>query len=159
MPARGLPLTIQAIRLAPELWAEAAKEQAARLEDEPWTEVLGTAFGSMEGKIRNRDVRQLIGFATAEKLNNPTSQRIIRAMKELGWSNDRKFRFMVREKSLGANMTPIPEIIGDPERCWVKGDHQGEPKELRLVAVDQLGKLIPEGQLHLAKRYLVEHRE
>ena len=104
----------ESIRLAKELWPEASREQEQRLEEEPWKEIIEEVLGSMQGKILKSDVREII--------NRPSGQytafdakRLVRAMKELGWKDEKKLRF-------GSS----------PAHCWYLGD---PAKGLRTVQI------------------------
>ena len=97
----------ESIRLDKKLWAEAGKEQEARLEDEPWLEILQEVLRDMEGKVLKSDVREIIARPSGQLTSNDTT-RLNYAMKRLGWKDDKQLRF-------GSS----------PERCWYRGNSTG----------------------------------
>jgi predicted P-loop ATPase len=92
----------ESIRLDKSLWPEAAREQIERLEEEPWKDILDEVLGDMEGKIRKRDVREIIGRPSGQ-FTTLDNKRLKYAMESLGWKDDKQ-RFDT-----------------SPERCWTKG--------------------------------------
>jgi hypothetical protein len=77
------------IRLAKELWPEAAKEQRQRLADDPFVEVLNAHLGHREGKIKAADVWEILGLHGAQ-LTQDVFQRTAEAMKRIGWKRANK---------------------------------------------------------------------
>jgi hypothetical protein len=104
----------ESIRLAKELWKEASIEQEQRLEEEPWKEMIEEVLGDMEGKILKSDVREIINRPSGQ-FTAFDAKRLVRAMKELGWQDEKKLRFG-----------------GDPQHCWYRGD---PAKGLRTVQI------------------------
>lgn len=95
----------ESIRLPEELWAIAEAVQGESLEEEPWVEVLDTALGGLEGKIRSADVWVILGIEPHMRTSEGDN-RMGAAMRELGW--ERKQRRYGR----------------DPEWGYVKGNGQ-----------------------------------
>jgi virulence-associated protein E len=74
----------ESIRLARELWPEAAKEQRQRLADDPFVEVLRNHLGHLEGKIKAADVWEILNLHGAQ-LTQDAYARAAEAMKRIGW--------------------------------------------------------------------------
>ena len=74
----------ESIRLDPGLWSEAAAEQGAREEIEPWQDLLAEALDGLEGKIRSADVWKLVGVQPGNQTQNQNN-RLGSSMKALGW--------------------------------------------------------------------------
>jgi predicted P-loop ATPase len=74
----------ETIRLAPELWPMAAKEQRQRLADDPFVAVLVAHLGHHEGKIRSVDVWEILDLHGAQ-LTQEVYVRAAEAMKRIGW--------------------------------------------------------------------------
>jgi Virulence-associated protein E-like domain len=74
----------ESIRLARELWPEAAKEQRQRLADDPFVEVLANHLGHLEGKIKAADVWEILNLHGAQ-LTQDAYARAAEAMKRIGW--------------------------------------------------------------------------
>lgn len=72
------------LRLDPELYEAAAREQAAREIENPFLEPLQEALGDLTGKIKCGDIRELLGIAP-ERYNQTHKTNLGRAMQELGW--------------------------------------------------------------------------
>jgi predicted P-loop ATPase len=79
----------ESIRLAKELWLEAAKEQRQRLADDPFVEVLANHLGHREGKIKATDVWEILNLHGAQ-LTQDVFQRAAEAMKRIGWERPNK---------------------------------------------------------------------
>ena len=58
----------------------------------------------MEGKILKSDVREIINRPSGQ-FTAFDAKRLVRAMKELGWKDEKKLRFG-----------------GDPQHCWYRGN-------------------------------------
>lgn len=82
--AAEVELKAENLRLDPSLWADAAKEQKARLIENPFKDVLASKLGDMKGRIRNNDVWDLLGVA-AERRRQVHCDNMGAAMRELGW--------------------------------------------------------------------------
>jgi predicted P-loop ATPase len=108
----------ESIRLAPSLYASAAREQEERRAEEPWVQVLGEALHGIEGKLRTEDAWRIVGVAS-ERREQIHCERLGTSMRELGWER--------KQRRFG----------GDPEWAYVKGnarirlevgfDNQGRP--------------------------------
>ena len=79
----------ESIRLARELWPEAAKEQKQRLADDPFVAVLDKYLGNLEGKIKAADVWEILGLHGAQ-LTQDAFARSAEAMKRIGWERPNK---------------------------------------------------------------------
>jgi hypothetical protein len=79
----------ESIRLARDLWPEAAKVQQERLADDPFVAVLGTHLGHLEGKIRAVDVWTILDLRGAQ-LTQEAFVRVSEAMKRIGWKRPNK---------------------------------------------------------------------
>jgi predicted P-loop ATPase len=79
----------ESIRLARELWPEAAKEQRQRLADDPYVAVLANHLGQREGKIKAADVWEILNLHGAQ-LTQDAYQRSAEAMKRIGWKRPNK---------------------------------------------------------------------
>ncbi len=93
----------ESIRLAPSLYASAAREQEGRRVEEPWVQVLDEALRGVEGKLRTEDAWLIVGVAP-ERREQVHCERIGTAMRELGWER--------KQRRFG----------GPPEYAYVKGD-------------------------------------
>lgn len=76
--------TGESIRMDKSLWEEAAQEQSGRAVIDPWTEVIESAIGSLNGKIRANDVWTIIGMPI-DRRTTRDSTRVSNAMKQLGF--------------------------------------------------------------------------
>lgn len=94
------------IRLAQELWGDAAEAQNARIIVDPLAEKIASLLGDMTGRVR--------GFHILEALHVPPEQM-----------NRLKQRFGKIMKSLGWKNTTV-KINGNVDRYFVKGDHARE---------------------------------
>jgi predicted P-loop ATPase len=73
------------IRLAPELWPTAAAQQAQRLTQDPWLEVLQEAgLDEMSGKISMGSIWTIVDVKGAQQTQEQ-SKRVGAAMRDLGW--------------------------------------------------------------------------
>jgi Virulence-associated protein E-like domain len=79
----------ESIRLARELWPEAAKEQRQRLADDPFVAVLANHLGHLEGKIKACDVWEILNLHGAQ-LTQDVYTRAAEAMKRNGWKRPNK---------------------------------------------------------------------
>ena len=79
----------ESIRLARELWPEAAKEQRQRLADDPFVAVLANHLGHLEGKIKAADVWEILNLHGAQ-LTQDVYARAAEAMKRIGWKRPNK---------------------------------------------------------------------
>jgi Virulence-associated protein E-like domain len=79
----------ESIRLARELWPEAAKEQRQRLADDPFVAVLANHLGHLEGKIKACDVWEILNLHGAQ-LTQDAYARAAEAMKRIGWKRPNK---------------------------------------------------------------------
>ena len=78
--ARGEP-----IELPRELWVDAAREQQARTERDPWFEELSNLLVGIEGRLLVEDARRIL----SRDLNHwgpPQNERLARCMRDLGWT-------------------------------------------------------------------------
>ena len=107
--ARGEP-----IELPRELWADAAREQQARTERDPWFEELHNVLVGIEGKLLVEDARQILSRNLAH-WGPPQHERLARCMRDLGWT-----RKQLRDD-------------GKPRYFFVKGQ---EPLRKVVVSVD-----------------------
>ncbi|MBZ9675251.1 virulence-associated E family protein [Mesorhizobium sp. ES1-1] len=84
----------ESIGLPEQLWAAAAAEQAERLEEDPWLEILAKVKGKSTGEVVRVEtshlLRVVLGMDT-ERLNPFHSKRIAILMRRLGWIQT-KFR-------------------------------------------------------------------
>lgn len=92
------------IRLAPDLWADAAREQDDRRVEDPFVELLEAHLGTREGKVRTIDVWRLLRIDPAEATPEQV-RRLGDALRVLGWERSRR-RF----------------DTGAREYCYVRGD-------------------------------------
>jgi predicted P-loop ATPase len=99
----------ESIRLARELWPEAAKEQQQRLADDPFVAVLATHIGHLEGKIKAADVWEILNLHGAQ-LTQDIYARAAEAMKRIGWERP--------------NKAGILRFDGRPMAAYVRGDSQ-----------------------------------
>jgi predicted P-loop ATPase len=81
--------TGESIRLAKNLWAIAESVQTESLEEEPWVEVLNTAFDDLEGKIRAANVWIILDIDVARR-DPDADNRMGHAMRELGWARKQR---------------------------------------------------------------------
>jgi predicted P-loop ATPase len=80
----------ESIRLAPELWTQAAEHQAQRLSDDPFYAVLQAHLSPFaSGKIRAADVWVILDLRGAQ-LTQDAYQRSAEAMRRLGWRRPNK---------------------------------------------------------------------
>lgn len=113
------------IRLAPELWGDAAKAQEARMEANPYADVLARAFEHVKaGRVTKADVYDLCGVKP-DRIYQGMHETIGAAMLALGWEPS------------------VARIDGKPARAFVKGaTHEQTPltvswsETLRRYAVE-----------------------
>jgi hypothetical protein len=74
----------ESIRLASELWPEAAREQKARTMNDPYVEELAKYLSDKYGKIRSVDAWEIIGLPVGQR-TQVHNERLGNAMRELGW--------------------------------------------------------------------------
>ena len=122
----------ESIRLDKKLWAEAGQEQEARLEDEPWLEILQEVLRDMDGKVLKSDVREIINRPSGQ-LTAIDTKRLNYAMRRLGWMDDKMLRFG-----------------SFPERCWYRGDPVA-PKPILIKIEFRDGKRIAQAEYSQAK--------
>ncbi|MER9659021.1 VapE domain-containing protein [Mesorhizobium sp. M0159] len=105
----------ESIRLAEELWVDAAKVQNERMLDEPFRDVIDDAIGHLEGdlKIKASDIWDLLRIPV-ERRNQGHNDRLGAVMHELGYVHD-KIRF------------------GEPKTA--RGYYKGEYKLARKINV------------------------
>jgi hypothetical protein len=90
------------IRLNPDLYVEAAKMQAERKVDNPYTEELDDAVGLAMGLVKTNDIMKHLGIRAAEY--NRYYRKVGEAMRELGF----------HKKQIRVN--------GKNCKCWQRGD-------------------------------------
>ena len=85
----------EAITLPEAFWAEAADQQDARREDDPWLDILA----SVKGKFENDEIRVSSKHLMSDVLEIPVdrqmphvAKRLADCMKRLGWSGPEKMR-------------------------------------------------------------------
>jgi hypothetical protein len=76
------------IRLAPNLYVEAASEQRLRRVEDPWVELFENAFGSQTGRTLTTDIWRIIDRAEGQRTQED-NRRVGEAMRELGWERIR----------------------------------------------------------------------
>ncbi|MEW9836581.1 VapE domain-containing protein [Mesorhizobium marinum] len=84
----------ESIVLPQELWDAAAAEQAERLEDDPWLEVLATVRGVANGdtvRVETHHLLRKVLGVDLERQNQSHSKRLATLMRKLGWTPT-KFR-------------------------------------------------------------------
>lgn len=79
----------ESIRLAPELWPQAAVEQKERHADDPFVAMLDKYLGNVEGKIRAADVWTILNLSGGQ-LTQDVFIRSSEAMKQIGWVRPNK---------------------------------------------------------------------
>lgn len=95
-------------RLDPSLYEAAAQEQAARLEDDPWAEVLREKLVAYpNARVRSADVWAVLGKPT-EQQTPQDGTRLHRLLRHLGFENK--------------GMKHPEEAGNKTVRCWVRGD-------------------------------------
>jgi hypothetical protein len=99
----------ESIRLARELWPEAAQEQRQRLADDPFVAVLANHLGHLEGKIKACDVWEILNLHGAQ-LTQDAYARAAEAMKRIGWKRP--------------NKAGTVRFNGQPMAAYVRGDSQ-----------------------------------
>jgi predicted P-loop ATPase len=111
----------ESIRLAKELYADAAAEQAERVQDDAWYPVLADAFGEHEGKVAAENVWIMLGMGS-DKIGHRTqdhNDRLGIVMRALGF---KRKKLRVRNTSLDDD-----DIKGTaPRWCYARGDEQQE---------------------------------
>jgi predicted P-loop ATPase len=104
----------ESIRLAPELWDEAALEQQERTVHEPWIDQIASVIGQREGKILNVDAWNIVGLEPGRQ------------------TQDHNVRLGVAMKALGFQRTLL-RFDGQVSRCYVRGD--GDAISLKRICV------------------------
>jgi predicted P-loop ATPase len=74
----------ESIRLAPELWDDAAKAQKARHIEDPWVNVIDQYLGEFKGKIRANQTWDIVGVPT-DRRTQEHNVRLGNAMRANGW--------------------------------------------------------------------------
>jgi predicted P-loop ATPase len=74
----------ESIRLDPKLYPAASAEQAQRLTNDPYFEILQNYLGDRNGKISSADVWEILGGTAAQRSQDQNS-RMGSAMRLLGW--------------------------------------------------------------------------
>lgn len=104
------------IRLDRALWEVAAVEQEDRRLVDPFVPVLAEVFGGLNGKVRSRDVWDVIG--TPVGLRTPELERRLGlAIRELGFERTQA------------------RFGGDPERCYRRGTDEERKRRILTVWV------------------------
>jgi len=105
----------ESIVLPEELWAAAAREQDARLYQDPWEDTLAEAKGELVG-----DEMRIFTSTLFEQLEIPKGQQkhfqstqIAVCMRKLGWTGPKRIR--IKGKSLMGYIRPKNENGGDNE--------------------------------------------
>jgi predicted P-loop ATPase len=75
----------ESIVLPTRLWKDAAEEQEARMEFDPYEEALRDALSGQKGRITVRDIEQFLGKKTAAQMTHSDITRMGQAMMKLGW--------------------------------------------------------------------------
>jgi predicted P-loop ATPase len=101
--------TGESIRLAKELWPEAANEQRQRLADDPFVAILASHLGHRDGKIKAIDVWEILNLRGAQ-LTQEVYARTAEAMKRIGWERP--------------NKAGTARFGGHPLQAYVRGDRQ-----------------------------------
>ncbi|MER9684671.1 MULTISPECIES: virulence-associated E family protein [unclassified Mesorhizobium] len=98
----------ESIILSPNLWETAAVEQAARLEEDPWLELLATVKGRASGHLVRVGTHELLGKLKieAERQNQFHTKRLAIVMRKLGWEPT---KFRVGEYTIRGYERPKPE--------------------------------------------------
>jgi hypothetical protein len=94
----------ETIRLRQDLWAEAAREQEQRRQDDGWEEPLLNAIGDSE-VVPARVIWEVLGVFGASASNNTHAARVSEIMERNGY---------VRPKG------GVHRVDGKPQRCWIK---------------------------------------
>jgi energy-coupling factor transporter ATP-binding protein EcfA2 len=99
----------ESLILPEELWEAAAAEQAERLEDDPWLEILSAVRGTAEGEVVRAQTQELL----SEKLSIPPerqtqaqTKRLSLNMRKLGWKSA---KFKVHGRTVRGYERPKPE--------------------------------------------------
>jgi predicted P-loop ATPase len=106
------------IVLPEELWAAAAREQNARLYQDPWEDLLANVTGTAVGAEERVFTKHLL-----EKLEIPPSQqqhyqatRLGDCMKNLGWEGPKRIR--IKGESLMGYVRPVSHDGGENEELF-----------------------------------------
>lgn len=84
----------ESILLPQDLWEAAAVEQAERLEEDPWLEILARVTGTETGEVVRVETNHLLGDTLGldpERQNQSHTKRLATLMRKLGWTQT-KFR-------------------------------------------------------------------
>jgi hypothetical protein len=111
------------IRLARKLWPHAAKEQADRLTEDPWCNVLADFLGDGTGRLRKQELLSLVLRIPIERQTQDQLKRLDGAMSTLGWDATR-LRFVTA--SGGDNRAP----------CYARGTEEQRNVQLRVLLDD-----------------------
>lgn len=97
----------ESIRLAQDLWSDAAREQESREQVDPFEFLLKDAFGDITGKIWMGDVWRIVGIQPGDATQDQ-NRRLGSTMQKLGWTRSRR------------------RTDGGREYCYLKGDDERE---------------------------------
>lgn len=98
------------IRLAQDLWPDAAKEQAKRTIHDPWIEEINTVLGDAKGKLLANEMWRVVRVAVEHRTQGH-NERLGAAMNACGWQREK-----VRFKTIGVKWAyvrgpkPYPEL-------------------------------------------------
>lgn len=97
------------INLPEELWAAAAREQEARMQDDPWVDLLSTMHGTKIGDVERVFSKDLMGHLEipATQQQHYLTARIANCMRKIGWNGPKKIR--IDKKSLRGFERPIQD--------------------------------------------------
>lgn len=110
----------ESIRLSPDLWAEATREQELRQLGVPFLDTLAERLGSLKGKILVNDVMRLLDISLDKR--TPVYDRYVgEAMGLLGWE-----RKKLRHEGHNA-YTYVNTAIEDAEWIRVTNDKENRP--------------------------------
>jgi hypothetical protein len=121
--AAALEATGVSIRLEERLWPVAAREQAKRLTDDAFYEVLQHELGDMNGKISSKSVWAILDMKAGAR-GNEQSLRMSQAMQRMGWQRP--------------NDANLIKIGGKPVVGWAKGPQPWETIEAYRGDYNQL---------------------
>lgn len=97
----------ESIRLASDLWGEAAIEQSDREQTDPFEILLKDAFADLTGKVWMLDLWRIIGIEPGDATQDQ-NRRLGSTMQKLGWTRSRR------------------RTDGGREYCYLKDDDQSE---------------------------------
>lgn len=99
----------ESITLPPELWEAAAVEQAERLEEDPWLEVLAKVNGKAAGEVVRVETHELLRRVLGldlERQHQGQTKRVATLMRKLGWAPT---KFRAGNTTLRGYERPKPE--------------------------------------------------